>query len=516
MGIEIDRDHFEPSEYVRFSKRLRDGLRALEILLARPGFGEGPASIGAELEVALIDEFSKPLPLNLEVLEETLDPRMTVELDRFNLECNLNYGPLSGTPFSALRREFEGAHQELSRASALHSGRIAMIGILPTVTAEDLSPDAMTDTARYRALAHALRNSRSAPFHLDIDGDDPIEMNFEGVTFEGAATSLQLHLRVAPGDFAPLFNAVQIATAPVLAVAGNSPMFLGHRLWAETRVALFKQAVDERDVYSKNDGRLPRVGFGDGWIESGAFELFRSAVEMFPPLLPVLDKEDPMEVLAAGEIPRLREIRLHQGTVWSWNRPVYDPADEGHLRIELRALPSGPCITDMLANTAFQVGLGYGLVRHIETLTERLDFEDAHRNFYRAAQFGPDADLIWPDGVAGVKAPGGHIRASELTLQLVDVARQGLRDQNVDAEDSDPLLDVIRERAANGQTGAVWQRRMLEHLQTQHDQQTALAMMVERYLELSTEGIPVHRWPIEGSPDEIQDERITGRTYENA
>jgi hypothetical protein len=355
----------------------------------------------------------------------------------------------------------------------------------------------MTNTARYRALAYALRSARDAPFRLDIDGDDPLLMDCDGVTFEGAATSLQIHLRVAPRDFAALFNAVQLATAPALALAGNSPTFIGHRLWQETRVALFKQAVDERDAHEKRNRRLPRVGFGTQWVRDGALELFRESVEIFPPLLPILFEEDPAACLDAGEIPSLREIRLHQGTVWSWNRPVYDPADGGHLRIELRALPSGPTITDMLANTAFMVGLGYGLAPEIDELTERFSFEDVHANFYRAAQSGLDAELIWPDCAAGVSAPGGRIRSDDLALQLVEVARRGLRAQGVEGTDSDPLLQLITERAHDGQTGAIWQRRMLELIEPGKPSNASLASMLERYVAFSSTDTPVHTWPVE-------------------
>jgi gamma-glutamyl:cysteine ligase YbdK (ATP-grasp superfamily) len=496
MGIEIDRDSFSPSDYSRFRERLSNCLGVLESLLKRDGFGVRPTTIGAELEVTLIDRCARPLPLNLEVLRETLDPRMTVELDRFNLECNLRYATLAGTPFAALRRELEDGHAELTRAAALHAGRVAMVGILPTVVAHDLSGDAMTDTSRYRALVAALRGARKGPARLEIAGDDPLVLDSANVTFEGAATSFQLHLSVAPANFAALFNAVQIATAPALALASNSPLFMGHRLWAETRVALFKQAVDERDSHSKSKGRLPRVGFGHGWLDEGALELFREAVEVFPPLLPILDSEDPVACFHSGGVPSLREIRLHQGTVWSWNRPVYDPAHSGHLRIELRALPSGPTISDMLANAAFLVGLGFGLLPEIEELKERLNFEDAHSNFYRAAQDGIDAELVWPDGAAGISAPGDRIQARELSTRLVDVARAGLRAQGVESSDADPLLDIISSRAQNGQTGAVWQRRSLDVFEQTGDKKDALERLVERYVVHSNADLPVHLWPI--------------------
>ena len=146
-------------------------------------------------------------------------------------------------------------------------------------------------------------------------------------------------------------------TAPVLAASGNSPTFLGHRLWHETRVALFKQAGDDRPPdRTPSGGMPPRVGFGNGWVREGALELFCESVALHEPLLPVCGGENPRACARAGGIPRLDELRLHHGTVWKWNRPVYDPAYGGHLRIELRALPSGPTLCDMLANAAFLVG----------------------------------------------------------------------------------------------------------------------------------------------------------------
>jgi len=371
-----------------------------------------------------------------------------------------------------------------------------MVGILPTLRVEDLGQEAMTNTARYRALATALRNARHAPFHLDIDGADPLVRDCEGVTFEGAATSLQLHLRVAPKEFTDLFNAIQLSTAPVLALAGNSPTFIGHRLWSESRVALFKQAVDERDVVARRGRRLPRVGFGTRWLCDGAIELFRESVEVFPTLLPILADEDPVACDRAGAIPKLQEIRLHQGTVWSWNRPVYDPAGGGHLRIELRALPSGPTIVDMLANTAFAVGLAYGLMPEIGSLIGHIEFEDAHGNFYRAAQEGPEAELVWPDGGAGLVVPNDRIRAGDLAIQLVEVARRGLSARGVDPADSDPLLDIIIARAETGQTGSRWQRLFLDHVERGKPTESALVELVERYVELSREDLPVHQWPI--------------------
>lgn len=493
MGLEIDREQFVPRDFIRFDERLRCSLGVLEEMLGRPDFGVGTNSLGAELEVALTDPFGRPLPINEEVLRETLDERMTVELDRFNLECNLRHVDLAGRPFAHLRSECESARRELERAAALHGGRVVMIGILPTLEAADLGASAMTSATRYRALSRALRGKKRGPFQLHIQGEDALRIDAEDVTFEGAATSFQVHLRVAPSDFAAVFNATQLATAPVLAAAGNSPTFLGHRLWEETRVALFKQAVDHRSDAERQARRPARVSFGSGWLRGGPFELFREAVDEYPALLPVTYDEDPVAALAAGTVPNLKEIRLHQGTVWQWNRPVYDAHEGGHVRIELRVLPSGPTIEDMLANTAFLIGLSLGLAPAMETIRESFDFEKAHRNFYRAAQSGIDAQLDWPSEVGGGEGPSS---LRQLLPRLAEIARAGLRSAEIEPAETDPLIDQIVARVESGQTGSSWQRASLAHHADGGPTAEAYRRMFADYLVRSATDEPVHLWSI--------------------
>jgi hypothetical protein len=276
-------------------------------------------------------------------------------------------------------------------------------------------------------------------------------------------------------------------------VAGNSPTFLGHRLWQETRVALFKQAVDDRDAAGRSSRRMSRVAFGTGWTSAGALELLEESVRLHEPVLPVLGPQRPLELVEAGQVPALEELRLHQGTVWRWNRAIYDPAEGGHLRVELRALPAGPTVVDMLANAAFALGLTLALAPDAGHWTRRLAFQQAHHNFYRAAQLGLEAELAWPLG------PGGQVRtlpAGELVLRLLPLARQGLEDAGVAAEEAGRRLAVIEARAATGQTGAVWQRRALAALEPRLGRERALAAMLERYLELQGTNLPVHTWPV--------------------
>jgi hypothetical protein len=491
MGTEIDQEEFGEADYARFAERLEECLATLGHLLERPGFGTGPATVGAELELFLVDDAARPLPQNQAVRAAVADPRITVELDRFNLELNASPVPLAGRPFTALGGELNVLLDEVTRAARCHAGRPALIGILPTLTRADLGPGGMTDVSRYRALNTSLRRLRQHPFRIRIAGEDPLELASEDVTLEGAASSFQIHLRVDPADFTRTYNAVQLATAPVLAVSGNSPTFLGHRLWEETRIALFKQSVDDRQAHGPRR-RPARTALGTGWLRGGALELFTQSVRLHQPLLPILgDLGQPADG-ARWQAPPLHELRLHQGTVWRWNRAIYDPAAGGHLRVEMRALPTGPTVIDMLANAAFLIGLTLSLASQDQQWTYALPFERADHGLYRAAQRGLSARLSWP---AGHRDQMRTLAAAKLVAELVPAARQGLLQAGVTPAEADTLLGVISARAATGQTGAVWQRATLA-AERRRSRKRALAVMLDRYLECADTGLPVHTWPV--------------------
>jgi hypothetical protein len=270
-------------------------------------------------------------------------------------------------------------------------------------------------------------------------------------------------------------------------------LFLGHRLWDETRIALFRQAVDDRFEAAEDDWRPARVSFGHGWVREGAFELFAESGALHAPLLPVVGPEDPIASLRAGGVPVLDELRLHHGTVWRWNRAVYDAALGGHLRIELRALPSGPTVIDMLANAAFFLGLVLALRHEAPTLVQSMTFGHARRNFYMAARSGLDAELLWPTGEP--PSPRPH-PAAELVRRLIPTARDGLAEGGVSGEEADTLLAIVEARVARRQTGAQWQRRTLAALEERLPRAEAIPAMFERYLAASATGRPVHEWPI--------------------
>jgi len=497
MGTDIDQEEFDDADYARFAERLEECLSALRQLLQRPGFGVGPATVGAELELFLVDAAARPLPHNQAVRAAVADPRITVELDRFNLELNTSPVPLAGRPFAALGSELNVLLDHVAHAARRRAGRPALISILPTLTRADLSPGVMTDLPRYRALNTGLRRLRQDPFRIRIAGEDPLELTSEDVALEGANSSFQIHLRVDPADFTRTYNAVQLATAPVLAVSGNSPTLLGHRLWAETRIALFKQSVDDRQAQRPH--RQPaRTALGTGWLRDGALELFTQSARLYRPLLPIIGNLGSRPDGAGWQAPPLHELRLHQGTVWRWNRAIYDPASGGHLRIEMRALPAGPTVIDMLANAAFLIGLSLWLADQDPRWTYALPFERADHGFYRAAQQGLSARLSWP---AGHRDRMQTVPAAKLVTELVPAARQGLLQAGVTPAEADTLLAVISARTATGQTGAAWQRATLAAARRHHDPERALAVMLDHYLQYAETGLPVHTWPAASKPE---------------
>jgi hypothetical protein len=490
MGREIDRDTFDDRDYQLFGERLDQSLDVLGELLTRPGFGTGPMTIGAELELSLVDGAGWPLPSNEAVRLAATDPRVALELNRFNLELNASPVPLAGHPFWALEEELDLLLGRVGQAAASHGGRVAMIGILPTIRPDDLSRAMMTDSARYRALGDGLRRLRASPFRIQISGADPLDLLSDDVSVEGANTSFQVHLRIDPADFGRLYNAVQLATTPALAVAGNSPTFLGHRLWDETRVALFKQAVEDRPEGPRR--QHARTSLGTGWLRGGAAELFAQSVRYHQPVLPVLAENRPGDAVPAGSAPPLDELRLHLGTVWRWNRAIYDPAEGGHLRIEMRALPAGPTVIDMAANAAYLIGLSLWVADQDERWTYAVPFERAQDNFYRAAQRGLSAELTWP---AWKPDRARTVMAADLIAESLPAARQGLLGAGVAAAEADRLLAVIAARAASGQTGAAWQRAAIATVAAGSAPGPAMAIMLDRYLQNSATGQPVHTWP---------------------
>lgn len=494
MARDIGTDTFTDADRAAFGARLVRELEALRAVLARPGFGEGDVSLGAEMELNIATrEGCRPAPVNRAILDACGDPHMVVELNRFNLEYNCPPLPARGAPFTAMAAQLAGALDRLAPHAAVHGARIVPVGILPTLVADDLQHGALTDLPRYRALSRGMRAWRGAPFAVRIAGPDPLEMACDDITLEGANTSFQVHLRVPPRAWADTYDAAQLVTPLAVAIAANSPVFCGHRLWDETRIALFKQSLDVRDDGDVERRAPSRVGFGHGWVREGAWELFAEAAALWAPIFPVVEDEpDPCAVVADGGVPALRALRLHQGTVWRWNRAIYDPHGDGHLRIELRALPAGPTPLDMAANAALLVGLVLAFRDRMPALRPRLPFAACEHAFYAAARRGLDAVLPWPADAAPSPT---HRPVAELLAAHLDDAHAELLTIGVDDAEATRLLGVIRERLRARTSGARWFRARLRGARPAH-RHDAIAEATCAYADLADTRRPVHEWPV--------------------
>jgi hypothetical protein len=292
---------------------------------------------------------------------------------------------------------------------------------------------------------------------------------------------------VAPKDYPAAWNGAQCLAGVQVALGANSPFLFGKQLWRETRIALFEQSTDTRPEELKAQGVRPRVWFGERWITS-IFDQFEENVRYFPALLPILDDEDPYEVYRAGGAPTLAELRLHNGTIYRWNRPVYDVvADCPHLRVENRVLPAGPTVVDVLANAAFYYGTLQVLSTEERPIWTRMSFSVAEENLDVGARDGIHAALYWPGlGVAPV---------TEIVLRkLLPMAYEGLDKWGVDRAVTDRLLGIIESRCKQSVNGAEWQVDTVARLERSMDRRAALAEMLGRYMANMHTNEPVHTW----------------------
>jgi gamma-glutamyl:cysteine ligase YbdK (ATP-grasp superfamily) len=492
MGQEIEVRAFTREDRARFRSKLRDCTEAFTRMLDESWFEGDSRSTGFEIELNLVDERGDPALRNAEILEAIDDSAFQTELAQYNIEVNMAPRRLHG---SALK-DFEDdlwARLNAADAKARERGvRIAMVGILPTVTAGHMSIDVLSPNTRYKLLNDQIILARGEDIRIAIDGVDELAMSTDTVAPESACTSTQLHLQVSPDAFGAYWNAAQAIAGPQVAVCANSPFLFGKELWRETRITLFEQAIDTRSDELVEQGVRPRVWFGERWLKSVG-ELFDENVRYFSPLLPVCDDEEPLEALARGRTPDLSELRLHNGTIYRWNRPVYDVVDnQPHLRIENRVLPAGPTVVDVLANAAFYFGLVRQLAEAERPLWSQMSFDAAAENFVRGARHGIGAEQYWPGS--------GWLQVAELVLRkLLPLAHEGLASWGVDRTQRERLLGVIEQRCLSGQNGAAWQAATFHRIYDRGgiSRLDALREVVHRYLEYMATNAPVHTWPVD-------------------
>jgi hypothetical protein len=408
------------------------------------------------------------------------------------VEINVPPRLLDGDVFTDLERDARASLNAAEERARTVGAHMMMIGILPTVGPEQLRAEVFSANPRYALLNEQIFAARGEDLEISIAGVERLSTHADTIAPEAACTSVQLHQQIEPQAFAAYWNAAQAIAGVQVAVAANSPFFCGKELWRETRIAVFEQATDTRPEELKIQGVRPRVWFGERWITS-IFDLFEENVRYFPSLLPVCEDEDPLETLERGDVPQLGELRLHNGTIYRWNRPIYDVVrDQPHLRVENRVLPAGPTVIDIMANAAFYYGLLRILTEEDRPLWSQMSFSAAEENFHAGARGGIDARLYWP----GL----GEVPAAELVVRrLLPLAYEGLDRLGVDSGDAARLLGIIERRCVSLRNGAAWQSQMFHSLYDDKgmDRPEALREMTRRYREHMHSNVPVHEWPID-------------------
>ena len=487
MGEEVDAQEFSRADRTRHREKVRRCLDVFERMLGESAFDTDDPMTGLEVELNLVDEAGDPALKNAEALAAIADPAFQTELGQFNIEINVEPAKLRERGLTTFEESLRHSLNDAEAKSSEVGAHLVMIGILPTLQPGHMGPQSISANPRYRLLSEQILQARGEDITISITGpDERLDTTSDSILPEAACTSTQFHVQTSPDDFPEYWNASQVIAGVQLALGANAPYLLGKQLWRETRIPLFEQATDTRSEELKVQGVRPRVWFGERWITS-VFDLFEENVRYFPALLPITDDEDPMAVLDSGGVPQLHELRLHNGTIYRWNRPVYDiSSGVPHLRVENRLLAAGPTVADLMANAAFYFGLVRALAENERPLWTQMSFSAAEENFHVAAQRGIDAQLYWP----GI----GQVGATELVLRrLLPLAHAGLEAWGVDADERDRLLGIIEQRCLTGTNGAEWFVAKMAGRAGQ-DRYDALREVLEEYRTNMHTNEPVHTW----------------------
>ena len=189
MGEKDVRDQSDAEEMRVFLRHLLADVRALERMLADGRIESGVRRVGAEQELFLVDQHSRPAPVSPEVLATVDDPHFTTELARFNLEFNLEPLLFGGDCIDNLLAR-------VRRAAGVHGARVVLTGILPTLATSDLELGNMTPNPRYQALNDALTRLRGGDYEFYLKGVDELHLHHGSIMVEACNTSFQVHFQV--------------------------------------------------------------------------------------------------------------------------------------------------------------------------------------------------------------------------------------------------------------------------------------------------------------------------------
>lgn len=494
MGDKKVTTEYDDAQMRAFTLAVLNDLQAFERMLDGGMFEENVLRIGAEQEMFLVDSAMRPAPIVTELMNEARDGRLTTEIGKFNLEANLTPREFNGDCLRLMEDELNEVLAVVRKAASKFNASPVLVGILPTIQLSDLTTDNLTPNPRYFEIDRVVTKLHGDNRIIQIKGLDELQLTLQDTFTEFCNTSFQVHLQTGAKDFVSYYNWAQAIAAPVLASAVNSPLLLNHRLWHETRLALFQHAIDTRSLVHKERNQTPRVNFGDRWVDDSIIEVLREDAVRFRILLTQAVEEDSLKVLAAGGVPKLAAWRLHNGTIWRWNRPCYGiVGDKPGIRIEARYLPAGPSVIDEMANTAFFLGLMMEMPEEFGDVTKLISFDDTKNNFFNAARNGLNGQMR---GIDGKSRRVGRLIIEEFLPR----ARRGLVRAKVDNEDADRLLNVVEERVQAETTGAKWMIESLAAMDKRAKSNVRMRTLTEAIRSGQESGKPLHEWPLAEIP----------------
>jgi hypothetical protein len=156
----------------RFMRAILTDLRALERMLKEGQFETGVRRIGAEQEMFLVNRAYSPAPGSLKMLEKLQDGHFTTELGLFQLEMNLDPQPLAGDGIGNLERQLNELLEKTRKAASELELSAVLMGILPTITKNDLGLDNMVPSPRYMARTRGMNEMRGGAWEMSISGSD--------------------------------------------------------------------------------------------------------------------------------------------------------------------------------------------------------------------------------------------------------------------------------------------------------------------------------------------------------
>lgn len=476
-----------------FIRSLLNDIRSLEYMLENGWIEKGITRFGAELEMVLIDKDTlKPKNIAVDVLNKMKkDKWLETELAQFNLEINLTPREMKGSQFSKMEKEITERLGKLQKVLNRFDAAYILTGILPTIQKFHLNHENLTPRKRYFALLDAIKDlNLGKDFELKIFGIDELFVKHDSPLLEAANTSFQIHLQCDADEYVKMYNIAQTLAGASIALAANSPIVFGKRLWHESRIAMFEQALDTRNTHEHMREQSTRVSFGKEWLNDSILDIYREDISRFKVLLSSISENDSWADIQQGKVPKLDSLLVHNSTVYRWNRPQFGISDNGkpHLRIENRVMPAGPTVIDQVSNAVFWLGAMKGMADQYGDIRKQIEFSALRDNFGRAARLGIESDCTW------LKGKKMHV-AELLRKELIPLAIHGLKLCKISSRDIDKYMGVIKERVRKKTNGACWMLDSYSNLlKNKVSKDETLSVLTQSIMKNQKTNTPISRW----------------------